>query len=178
MTITVDEKAIEDAVISEVADRLIADDDLYKRAEKAFDDKINAFFQEKADALVEAAITEAIKEGLDATYQPLDQFGRPTGEATSIRARFGELAQDYWQTKVSSSTGKPTTDNYRAVSRAEYVMMQACGEDFHKHLKREVVNTTAALKDGLRAELKRWVDSTLNGLFNVKSRGDQEASKS
>ena len=174
MTINIDEQAVQSAVIAEVADRLLGDDDLYERAKRAIDDKVNALFQERAAELVETAVADAIKEGLDATYQPLDQFGRADGEPTSIRKRLGEMARDYWNTRVDKS-GKPTTDSYRTMTRAEYVMIQACGDDFHKMVKQQAVNVTAELKDSLRAELKRWIDVTLDGLLRVKSADDQRA---
>lgn len=173
MTITVDEKAIQEAVVSEVADRLIGDDDLYERAKRAFHDKVDAFFAERAPVLLEAAVTDAIKDGLDATYQPLDQFGRADGEPTSIRERLSELARNYWREKVDRQ-GKPSSSSHGTMTRAEWVMVEACGKDFHKEVKQEVANVTAALKDGLRAQLRDWVDTTLSGLFNVRSAGDQK----
>ena len=173
MTITVDEKAIQEAVVSEVADRLIRDDDLYERAKRAFHDKVDAFFRERAPVLLEAVVTDAIKDGLDATYQPVDQFGRPNGEPTSIRERLGELARGYWRERVDRK-GQPTASSHGSMTRAEWVMIKACGDDFHKEVRQEVTNVTADLKDGLRAELREWIDRTLSQLFHVRSADDQK----
>lgn len=56
-------------------------------------------------------------------------------------------------------------------------MCRVCGDDFRKNIEQEVVNVTGQLKDGLRTELRGWLDTTLGNVFKVRSVQDKEESR-
>ena len=174
MSIELDPKAIQKAVVADVADHFINENrgDLRDRITKEIDARIGKIFAEKVEEILDAEIAKTIENGFDRTYQAVDSFGHPKGEPTTIRQRLSKLTGDYWSTKVGSN-GKPTESQYNSMSRAEYVMIQACGKDFAEQLKQEAVNVASSLKDGLRAELRKWIDTTLSQLFKVRSADDQ-----
>lgn len=171
-----DQKRIEDAIVQEVAERIIGEEELYNRVKNAVDQRIARHFKESADTQIQAAVEAAIREGFEHEYRRIDSFGRPEGAPTTIRAELEKAIGGYWNTMVDRQ-GKPTTDSYSAkMTRAEWLMTQLVASDFHGDMKQHVVNLGGALKDRLRQELHETVNKLLSEVFHVRSVGD-EASK-
>ena len=168
----IDKDAIQTAIIEKVSEQILEEWDFRSEARAIVLRKVDAAF----DACVQEQIAKSIKavvdEGFDREYFRIDQFGKTVGQPTSIRAEMSVLVSDYWATKVGRD-GKPKGDTYGdKFTRAEWLMMQVCGESFSKDLKQEAVNIAAGLKDGLRAQLRASMDAMLNDLFKVKSEQD------
>ena len=177
MELNVNVESIEAAAAREVADHYCDADrvgDMVRQEVKA---RLNKIFAETAEAEIASAIKDAIQQGFEKPFQPVDAFGRPDGEPTTVRAKLAKLVEDFWTTRVDRS-GNPTSSAYNSTSRAEFVLVQAIGEDFAKSFKQEAGNVAAEIKDGLRAELRKWVDSTLGNLFHVKSATDKAEGRS
>jgi hypothetical protein len=168
-----DKKRIEDAIIADVADKIIGEDELFSRVRKAIDQRINALFKDKADAQIAAAIDDAIRNGFDREYCRISSWGERQGEPTTIRKELEKLISGYWNEKVDRQ-GKPADYPSTNVTRAEWLMMQLVANDFKDDMKQHVVNVTAGLKDGLRNELHKTVNQLLSGTFHVKSLDDQK----
>ena len=174
MGIELDMKAVERGVIEELADRIMDEDKLSEAVRKDIDLRISALFAERVEVQIIAAIDHTMNEGFDREYQAVDSFGSQVGDKTTIRKRLARLTKEYWSARVDAH-GKAKKDSYgTSMTRAEYTMMKACGEDFGKQLRQEAVNVTASLKDGLRKEFRQWIDSTLGDLFKVQSQMDKE----
>lgn len=174
MGLELDMKVVERGVIDEIADRIMDEDKLSEAVRKDIDSRISELFAERVEAQIVAAIDHAVDEGFDREYQAVDSFGSRVGDKTTIRKRLTNLTDEYWAARVDTH-GKPKKDSYgTSLTRAEYTMMKACGEDFGKQLRQEAVNVTAALKDGLRKEFRQWIDTTLGDLFKVQSQMDKE----
>jgi hypothetical protein len=169
-----DKKRIEDAIIADVADKIIGEDDLYSRVKKAVEQRIDALFKDKADAQIAAAIEDAIRNGFDREYCRISSWGERQGEPTTIRKELEKLISGYWNEKVDRH-GKPTSySSTNDITRAEWLMTQLVANDFKDDMKQHVVNITAGLKDGLRKELHKTVNQLLSGTFHVKSLDDQK----
>ncbi len=174
MGLELDMKAVERGVIEEIADRLMDEDQLSEAVRKDIDSRISVLFAERVEIQIVAAIDHAVNEGFDREYQAVDNFGSQVGDKTTIRKRLAKLTKEYWSARVDAH-GKAEKDSYgTSMTRAEYTMMKACGEDFNKQLRQEAVNVTAALKDGLRNEFRQWIDSALGDLFKVQSQMDKD----
>lgn len=173
MGFEVDKAAIERAVVAEISDRLIDENDFYHMVQDRLSKKIDRLFAEHAEKALTSAIDSAVEDGFNRTYQAVDSFGHPTGDPTSIRERLASITDSYWSARVDKR-GELTKNSHNTMSRAEYVMIQACGKDFGDAIKQQAVNVTAELKDSLRAEMKAWIDRMLNDLFHVKSADDQK----
>lgn len=163
---------IEDAIVREVADKMIGDDDLYGRVKRAVDQRIDNHFKNVADAQIKSAIELAITQGFEREYQRVDSFGQGQGERTTIRAELEKMIGGYWNTKVDRS-GKPSSGYGADITRAEWMMTQLVAADFQGEMKQHVVNLGGALKDKLRAELHETVNKLLSETFHVRSQGDQ-----
>jgi len=169
-----DKKRIEDAIIAEVADKIIGEDELYSRVKTAVEQRIDRLFKDKADAQIAAAIDDAIRNGFDREYCRISSWGERQGEPTTIRKELERLISGYWNEKVDRQGNPSTYSSSHDVTRAEWLMMQFVADDFKGNMKQHVVNVTAHLKDGLRKELHKTVNQLLSGTFHVKSLDDQK----
>ena len=169
----IDSDKIQAAVISEATDQIISEFGWRDVVSEAVERRIDKIFAETAERKVHEAVERAIDEGFDREFYKSDRFGMAEGQPTSVRKELERLISEYWQERVDGRTGKPTDSAHRSVTRAEWMMVKICGEDFHKGVRQEVINVTAQLKDSLREELRRWVDATLGELFKVRTNVDK-----
>lgn len=166
---------IEEAVIARVCDQIMDEWQWREQAREALAKRIDAAFKNGVDEVVDAAISKAVADGFDHEYRKaVDVFGKAAGETTTVRAELAKLVSGYWTQKVDKY-GKPvSSDTYGdKITRAEWHMTQVCAADFTAAMKQEAVNVTAALKDGLRKELRASTDKMLSELFRVKSVQDK-----
>lgn len=168
------QERIEAAIVAEVAQRIIGEDELFSRVRTAVDTRINQLFKDSADAQIRAAIDAAIKDGFDREYTRVNSFGEREGNATTIRKELQKVIGGYWNEKVGRD-GKPS--NYGDVTRAEWVMSALVADDFNGQMKQHVVNVGGALKDQLRASLHETINELVSGVFKVNSAGDREIKK-
>jgi len=164
---------IEDAIVREVADKLIGEEDLYARVRTAVETRIDRLFKESADAQIAAAIDAAIRQGFEREYCRVNSFGQRDGDPTTIRRELEKMIAGYWNEKVGRD-GKPTSSTYStSMTRAEWMMTQLVANDFKDDMQQHVVNLGGALKDKLRAELHGTVNRLLSEVFHVNSAEDQ-----
>lgn len=163
---------IEDAIVREVADKIIGDDDLYARVKRAVDERIDRHFKTTADARIQSAIEVAVSKGFEHEYCRVDSFGKRQGESTTIRAELEKMIAGYWNETVDRN-GKPSTGYGDKMTRAEWMMTQLVAADFQGEMKQHVVNLGGALKDKLRASLHETVNKLLSETFHVNSEGDR-----
>lgn len=168
----IDQAAIQAAIVDRVAEEIQSDWDWKSDARAMIAKKIDAAFIAGVGDVVNETVRRAVDAGFDHEYSKGDIFGHHTGPKTTIRAELVKLIDGYWTQKVDRY-GKPTDSGYDDKhTRAEWHMIQVCGEGFSKDIKQDVVNITAGFKDGLRAELRGSMDKMLNDLFKVKSKQD------
>lgn len=168
----IDMEAVQRGVIADISQTAWEEGRWLEYIRKDIDARIDVLFAQQVEEVVSAAIKSAVVSGFERTYQPVDAFGKPTGEPTTIRASLQRMVAGYWSERVDKH-GRKSDSSYGTMSRAEFTMLSICGEDFSKEFKQHAVNVTASLKDGLRAELRGWVDKTLGELFRVQSADDK-----
>ena len=167
-----DKSRIEDAIIREVADNIMHEDELRERVKKAVDQRVDVLFKTVADAQISAAVEAAVSAGFDHEYSRVTAYGQREGAPTTIRKELEKMIAGYWNEKVDKG-GKPATGYGADITRAEWVMMQIVAESFKGDMKQHVVNLGGALKDKLRAELHGTVNRLLSEVFHVNSEGDR-----
>lgn len=167
---------IEDAIVREVTDKIIGEDELYIRVNSAVEQRIDAHFKNSADAQIRLAIEAAIAHGFEHEYQKVNSFGQREGEPTTIRAELERMIGGYWNTRVNRN-GEPATGYGADLTRAEWMMTQLVAADFKGNMKQHVVNLGGALKDKLRAELHETVNKLLTEVFHVNSEGDRDGGR-
>lgn len=166
-----DQTRIEAAIVREVADNLMHKDELRERVKNAATKRIDEMFKAVADDQIAAAVNAAIKSGFDHEYSRVNTFGQREGEPTTIRKELERLIAGYWNETVDRQ-GKPTSGYGSSITRAEWTMMQIVADSFKDDMKQHVINLGGTLKDGLRAELHKTVNSLLSEVFHVKSLDD------
>lgn len=172
--LNINEDEIKAAIIERAADEFLKNDhDLSGLIAKEVKARIDNIFVDRANAQIQAALDEAIKDGFGREYQRIDQWGQAQGKKTSIKAELEKLVSVYWSENVDARTGKPSDSSYSAVTRANYLMTQICAQDFTEGMKAHAQNVSGALKDGLRNRLAASMDGMLDDLFRIKSLQDQ-----
>lgn len=166
-----DKTRIEDAIVREVADNLMHENELRERVKNAAAKRIDEMFKTVAEAQISAAVESAIKSGFDHEYSRVNTFGQREGELTTIRKELERVIAGYWNEKVDRQ-GNPSNGYGSDITRAEWTMMQIVAASFKDDMKQHVINLGGALKDGLRAELHKTVNSLLSEVFHVKSLDD------
>lgn len=168
----IDQAKIEEAIVEEAARRIVGDDDLYGRVTRAVEARIDKLFKDKADAQIESAINDAIRNGFDREYCRVTAWGEKSGAPTTIRKELDKVIGDYWNTRVDQH-GKPASNSYGTnVTRAEWVMSRIVADDFNAQMQQHVVNVAGGLKDHLRRSLHETVNELLSSAFKVKSIDD------
>jgi hypothetical protein len=165
---------IEDAIVREVADKVIDDGELHDRIKLAVDARIDKLFKTTADAQIRVAIEAAITGGFEREYQRVDSFGQGRGDRTTIRAELEKMISGYWNVTVNKS-GEPASGYGNNTTRAEWLMTRLVAADFKGEMKQHVINLGGALKDKLRIELHETVNKLLSEVFLVRSHGDEAA---
>lgn len=172
--LNINEEDLKDAIVTKAADELLRhDDDLSGLIHREVKSRLDKIFSERAEAQIQKAIDDAVSNSFEREYCRVTAWGEPDGQPTTIRKELEKTVSAYWSTNVEPRTGKPSTNSYNTVTRAEYLMTQVCAADFSESLKESAVNVTGALKDGMRNELAKLMDGMLNDLFRVKSLQDQ-----
>jgi len=172
--LNISEDDLKSAIVQKASDEILKDsDDLSEMISAEVRRRVDVIFKERADEQLTTAVDEAISNGFDLEYQRVNNWGLPEGEKTSIRKQLDKMVSSYWSEKVEPRTGNPTDSSYTFTTRAEYLMTQICAKDFSENLKTSALSVTGALKDGLRIQLAKQMDSMLDGLFRVKSLQDQ-----
>ena len=169
-----DQDKLQAAIVTAAVNQLLGTEDFDGIVKKAIESRIDRLFAERVSAQINAAIDRAIEEGFEREYRPVNSFGTPVGTATTIRRELEQSITGYWTTRVDQN-GKPTTDTYGdPLTRAEWLMTKAVGEDFAKMVRQNAVNVTGGLKDAMRGELRKNLDVVLGELFRVTSAQDKE----
>lgn len=171
------QERIEAAIVSEVAERIIGEDELFSRVRTAVDARIDKLFKDQADQQIRDAINTAILNGFEREYTRVNSWGECEGEPTTIRKELEKVIASYWNEKVDTNGKKSSYPSERDLTRAEWLMAKMCADDFNGHMKQHVVNVGGALKDQLRASLHGTVNELLSGVFRVNSVDDQAIAK-
>lgn len=170
--ININEEELKKVIVDQVVDELVHSDGISGIVTHEVTKRIDKIFDEQVEKIIEASVKKAIDEGFERQYQRVNSWGQAEGEPTSISKELERLINTYWSDKVDARSGK-VSSGYGAITRAEFVMMQICSDDFSGKMKQAAADITGDLKDGLRAKLMQNTNSILDDLFRVKSLGDQ-----
>lgn len=172
--LNIDEGQLKTAIVSQVADQLLReDDDLSGMVAAEVKKRIDQIFDERVKAQIQVAIDETINGSFEREYRRVNQWGDQEGPSTTLRKELEKTVTAYWNGKVNPGDGKPASSDYNSVTRAQWLMTKICAEDFSKQMQQHVTNVTGALKDGLRNQIANQMDQLLGDLFRVKSLQDQ-----
>lgn len=168
----IDQEKIEAAIVAEAVTRLADNDELYGRVKTGIEARLNKLFADNVNGIITSKVEEIVKSGFEREYIKRDAFGQPQGQPTSISQELENLVGNYWQERVDRS-GKKSDSSYGTTSRAEWMMMQICADDFSKEMKQHVVNVAGSLKDHFRGVLHQHIGSLLSDVFRVNTVQDK-----
>ena len=98
-----------------------------------------------------------VEETLGQIYQPIDTWGEPTGEATTLRKEFKKACENWWRVKVDD---KGNVDkSYRTIPRYEWVAKKAIEKIITINLQKEFNKLIADTK----TQVKVGVVEVING---------------
>jgi hypothetical protein len=133
--------------------RAIVSKEVEKRIAKSVGETIDSFLKEALEKIVASEI------------QPLNVWGEPVGEKTTIKDLLHKKALNYWAEKVDSS-GKPST-SYNAKPRSVFLVGEVVNEEFKKALSDNVKSVVKALHDSLQAEAHKRTDDLLKSMIKI-----------
>lgn len=180
MEIQVDIKRVEKDAVNAILDHVVDEEKLYASVREQVSARIDTMFATKAETIIADEIEAAIKNAFDRVYTPVDAFGKPTSDPTTIRQRMQSLVDDFWSQRVDANGAPVKSDSWsmkEKPTRAEWALMRLCKDDLSTSLKQELVNTAAQLKDGFRKQLRSQVDVWLGEIFHVRSADDKAESR-
>ena len=172
MDMKIDKDAIQKGVIERITEEMLDRVDWHDVIRGMLQEKVDASYSTAVEKNIDEIVDKAIKSGFEHEYHKTNGLGLPMGDKTSIGAELEKLIGRYWTEKVSSN-GKPSDSSFHTTTRAEWLMLQICGDKFTEQMKQQVVNVTGDLKDNLRGVLRQQTDNMVKDLFRVRTKDDQ-----
>lgn len=167
------QQRIEDAIVAEVVDKFMGEDELYKRVKMGIEARIDSLWSEVVKDRIATEVNISIQAAFEREYCRIDSFGKRVGQPTTIRAELEKLIGGYWNEKVTKDGKTIGAYDSSSVTRAEWLMAKMCADDFNGAMKQHVINVAGAVKDHFRSELHKTVARMLSEVFHVKSLDDQ-----
>lgn len=141
------QEQIAQAIVDEAARRLI---------DKCGND-ITRIVQERVANAIEAQINTIVEDALTKVFTPVDEFGGPTGEPTTVKAILAKKAKSFLEEKVDSY-GKAATSRFGTLMpRAEYVLGKLFEEALDHAAKKEVAEIAKQAKEKAHVEVAKLI---------------------
>jgi hypothetical protein len=147
-----------------------------KRIIDRVNDRIDALINATATETINAKVAKITEDAFFAPYRPVNVFGQPVAETTTIAASLEKATRDYWLQKVDKNGNPKESPSYgeKMVSRADWFIAKVMSQTIEETIDKDLIVTIAAnVKDTVRAELRGKVDTILGQLFHVQSADDQ-----
>lgn len=172
MNLQIDNDALLQMAAQKIADEYADMDAVGDTVRRMIRERVDAACGKSLDDQVESALNSALSSMLDQSIQPVDIFGKPTGEATTIRGTLVSRSKDFWGTKVDAS-GNPMKDEWgqrNAKTRAEWMLGRIVTDEFSAQVKANAAHIASALKDAMRADAHAMIDKHLDALIKTPKR--------
>ena len=115
------------AIVAEATCRLV----------EKFETEIRREVQAKVGPIIEAQINAIVESALTQVFTPVDEFGDPKGEPTTVKAILAKKAKSFLEEKVDMY-GKTGNTYGGRQSRAEYLLGKLFEEAIDSAAKREI----------------------------------------
>lgn len=145
-----EQEQIAQAVVSEVSYRLI----------EMFETEIRREVQAKVGPVIDAQVNAIVEDALTKVFTPVDEFGDPKGEPTTVKAILAKKAKTFLEEKVDSS-GR-TGNTYGAKQpRAEYLLGKLFEEALDHTAKREIEAIAKQAKEKAHVKVAELIVATI-----------------
>ena len=148
---------IKEAVINSAVGKLLDEigRDLRKDIQRAVRDQI----AEK--------VNEIVGEALADKFQPIDDFGDPTGDETTIRELFKKEVITWWGVKVDKN-GEPSR-SYDAKKRAEVIAELTIEKIVRGELKGDFVEIVKEIKAQTKESITEIIQAKVNSAWSKRA---------
>ena len=170
MNIELDQAKIKKAIVDKAVSELLATD-INEKIDNEIERLVSESLANSLNSRIEKTLNEIMQRALDTEMSPVNVWGEREGTPTTLRAALHDRARTFWQEKVNSNGERAS---YGGKPRYEYVLSIITEQEFNTAVKQNIANIAGAIKDAMRADFYKAVDTQLNDFFNVKSLGDQK----
>jgi len=143
----------EDKIIESCVDAVLCENDSY--VSRSVRELVSAKIEKAFDGLIGEKIAEAVDEILANGYQPVDEWGSPKGERTTLRELVQKRAIVYLTEKVGTD-GKATTYG-SSIPRGEYLAKKAAEDAMSYEVKQELSKSVEAAKAELKSKVANHI---------------------
>jgi len=124
--------------------------------------RINNYFKKQVQNLIDKTISEQIEKLMDKKISPVDIWGDPTGEPTTIKSALHERAMKYWDTNVDT---EGRLINYGGKPRYQHMIEKALTQQFNKAMKENINTIVDAFKDAMKKDAIKHVENYVEKVF-------------
>ena len=173
MKVELNQERLEQAIIDQTVNEILGDEqDIYDRIRGEIDRQVTAALAKNLNSGIEKMLNEIMEKALDTEAQPVNIWGEREGKPTTIRAALHDRAQAFWQEIVDSKGEKAS---YGGRPRYEHVLSIITAREFDTAVKQNIINVAGAIKDAVRADFYKAVDTQLNAFFKVTTLDDKRS---
>lgn len=141
------QEQIAKAIVAEAVCRLI---------DKCGND-LTRIVQERVATAIEAHVNTIVEDALSKVFTPVDEFGDPKGEPTTVKAILAKKAKSFLEERVDN-TGKAQVSHYQATKpRAEYLVGKLFEEALDHAAKTEIKKIADQARDKAHVEVARLI---------------------
>jgi hypothetical protein len=144
-------------------------DEIVERAAAQYVERLSYEHRQEFDKLmtkaIETKVNDILADVVTRVFQPMDVFGSPVGEPTTIMGVLAKKAETFLTEKVGSDGG--TGSSYgEKVPRHEYVVKQVYEAMFHQQVKRDIEGLVKQAKDKAHLSIAAQVLETVKKEFS------------
>ena len=152
--IGIDPVTLQDRVIEAVSEKIAEE----TGQEIAKDIRKSAYQQ--IDKRISDTISDIVKETVSQRYIPIDSYGEPCGEETTIREHVKKACLNWWNAKVDPHSGEESKGFY-SIPRQEYIAKKLLKEIVQKELQTQlsviIATTRSQIEEGMIAIIKKGI---------------------
>lgn len=140
-------------------------DEIVERAATQYVERLSREHHQEFDKLmtkaIEAKVNEILADVVTRVFQPVDVFGSPVGETSTIAGYLAKKAETYLTEKVGSD-GRAGSSYGEKRPRAEYIVNSVYEGLFTQQVKREIEALVKQAKDKAYLSIAKQVVEVLN----------------
>ena len=130
------------------------------RLVEKFEDQIRREVQAKVGLAIEAQVNAIVGDALTKVFTPVDEFGDPKGEPTTVKAILSKKAKSFLEEKVDMY-GKTGNTYGSRQSRAEYLVGKLFEEALDHAAKREIETIAKQAKEKVHVKVAELIVSQI-----------------
>lgn len=133
-------------------------DTLYEQLEKDISELIVKKLNDRINKRVDAMVDTLCRESFELTFQPVDTWGEPKGEKTTLKEMIKKAGIDYWNDKVNKDGEK---QSYGDMRRFEFVAKKVINDVITHDLEHQVKQVFTEVRDAVKKATVKSISEQL-----------------